>query len=81
MRRLERSDRRRVVWAAAERQTKQSSGTLRSRAAAHVVKRQMEQSNGRRPLFQRREGSIMVMTVDKEGEDTTSEWEEVVCRE
>ena len=35
--------------------------------------RRMEQSDGRLPWFRRREGSIAVMMVDEEEEDTASE--------
>ena len=49
-------------------------------AAAHVAKRQMERSVGwseatdgaNRQMVRQREGSIMVMTIDKEGEDIAS---------
>ena len=79
MRCPERSDRRRL--AAGSRRATDRAECKRSgagpeqargggrRATALVVNRRMERSDRRRPWFRQRGGSIMVMAVDKEGED------------
>ena len=76
MRCLEQSNRKCV---AADRVEGGQSGGRRT--AAYVAKRRMERSNRRCPWFRRREGSKMEMTIDKEGDDITSEWEDAARQE